>query len=118
MNFLKTLLFVIPFWGFSIILVAQRYLPLNNETLIQYSSLLYSDTSQLHTSIKPYLINELKGINVYDSLFYKSSDKNAIEYLLLYDLGIRKDRTKLAAKLDGLTGHEIVDKIKWRKIQK
>lgn len=44
--------------------------------------------------------------------------KNAIQYLLLYDLGIRSDRTKLAAKLDGMTGHEIVDKIKWRNIQK
>ena len=44
--------------------------------------------------------------------------KNSIEYLLVYDLALKQDRTKLAAKLDGMTGWQIIDKIKWRKIQK
>jgi hypothetical protein len=48
---------------------------------------------------------------------YKTLE-NAIEYLLVYDFAVKQDRTKLAAKLDGMTGWQIIDKIKWRKIQK
>jgi hypothetical protein len=48
---------------------------------------------------------------------YKTLE-NAIEFLLLYDLGVKHDKTKLVAKLDGMTGREIIGKIKWRQIQK
>ena len=48
---------------------------------------------------------------------YKTLE-NAFEYLLVYDFALKQDRTKLAAKLDGMTGWQIIDKIKWRKIQK
>jgi hypothetical protein len=40
---------------------------------------------------------------------------NAIEYLLFYDLGAKHDRTLLAARLDGLTGHEVIDRVSWQK---
>jgi hypothetical protein len=40
---------------------------------------------------------------------------NAIEYLLVYDLEVRRNKEKLAAKLDGLTGYEVVAKVGWRK---
>jgi hypothetical protein len=40
---------------------------------------------------------------------------NAIEYLLVYDLEVRRNKEKLVAKLDGLTGYEIIAKVGWRK---
>ncbi len=39
---------------------------------------------------------------------------DAIEYLMIYDIGARNDREKLAARLDGLTGYEILAKVNWR----
>lgn len=41
--------------------------------------------------------------------------ENAIDYLLVYDLEVRGDKEKLVAKLDSLTGYEVVAKVKWRK---
>lgn len=43
---------------------------------------------------------------------------NAIDYLLVYDLAAKRNRAKLAANLDGLTGEEIVAKVEWRKGKK
>ena len=40
---------------------------------------------------------------------------NALDYLLVYDLAAKRDRAKLAANLNGLTGEQIVDKVQWRK---
>lgn len=40
---------------------------------------------------------------------------DAIDYLLLYDLSAKRDKEKLIANLDGLTGYEILQKINWRK---
>jgi predicted lipid-binding transport protein (Tim44 family) len=40
---------------------------------------------------------------------------NAIDYLLVYDLAAKRDRTKLAANLDGLTAEQIIEKVQWRK---
>jgi hypothetical protein len=37
----------------------------------------------------------------------------AIDYLLIYDIGARHDRAKLAQRLDGLTGEEIVNRVAW-----
>ncbi len=45
---------------------------------------------------------------------YKTLE-GAVEYLLFYDLGAQQNREKLAARLDGKTGHEIINKVKWRK---
>ena len=39
----------------------------------------------------------------------------ALDYLLLYDLGAKRDRAKLAQRLDGLTGEQIVDQVDWGK---
>ena len=41
---------------------------------------------------------------------YKTLER-AIDYLLLYDIGARGDRVKLASRLDGMTGQEILDKV-------
>lgn len=41
--------------------------------------------------------------------------KAAFEYLLFYDLGAQRNREKLAARLDGTTGHEIIKRVRWRK---
>jgi predicted lipid-binding transport protein (Tim44 family) len=38
---------------------------------------------------------------------------NAIDYLLVYDLAAKRNREKLAANLDGLTGEEITNKVSW-----
>ena len=40
---------------------------------------------------------------------------NAIDYLLVYDLEVKRNKEKLVAKLDGLTGNEVVAKVGWRK---
>jgi len=47
---------------------------------------------------------------------YKTLE-GAIDYLLFYDLVAQRDREKLVARLDGMTGHEIIKKVKWRKPQ-
>jgi len=44
---------------------------------------------------------------------YKSL-KSALDYLLIYDIGAHLNREKLAARLDGSTGHEIVKRVVWR----
>ena len=41
--------------------------------------------------------------------------ENAIQYLLVYDLTANRDMAKLAKNLDGLTGDEIIGRVKWRK---
>ena len=41
--------------------------------------------------------------------------KRAIEYLLIYDLGAKHSREKLAARLDGITGQEILARVNWGK---
>lgn len=40
---------------------------------------------------------------------------NAIDYLLVYDLASKNDKATLAARLDGMTGKQVVDQVKWRK---
>ena len=40
--------------------------------------------------------------------------QNAIDYLLTYDLSARKDMNRLIKNLDGLTGYEVVGKVRWR----
>ena len=40
---------------------------------------------------------------------------NAIDYLMVYDLSAKRDRAKLAANLDGLTGRQVIDKVGWQK---
>ena len=39
----------------------------------------------------------------------------AIDYLMVYDIGARRDKAKLAKRLDGLTGEQIVDRVNWDK---
>ncbi len=40
---------------------------------------------------------------------------SAIAYLLTYDLSAGRDMNKLIKNLDGLTGYEVLDRIRWRK---
>ena len=41
--------------------------------------------------------------------------RKAINYLLVYDLGAKRDMAKLAHRLNGLNGYEVVAKVGWRK---
>jgi hypothetical protein len=41
--------------------------------------------------------------------------ENAIQYHLMYDLKSYRDMEKLIKRLDGRTGYEIVELVKWRK---
>lgn len=41
--------------------------------------------------------------------------RNAIDYLIVYDLEIKRDRAKLAAKLDGLTPYQVLERVGWRR---
>jgi hypothetical protein len=43
--------------------------------------------------------------------------ENAIDYLLVYDLEVKRNKEKLVAKLNGLTGNEVVSKVHWRRPQ-
>jgi len=45
---------------------------------------------------------------------YKTLE-NAIDYLLVYDIGARGDKEKVVAKLNGLNGYQVIDKVGWRK---
>jgi len=40
---------------------------------------------------------------------------NAIDYLQFYDLSANRDRAKVVANLNGMTGYEVLEKVKWRK---
>jgi len=41
--------------------------------------------------------------------------ENAIEYLLVYDLEVKRSKEKLVTKLNGLTGNEVIERVGWRK---
>ena len=41
--------------------------------------------------------------------------QSAIKYLLTYDLSARGDMNKLITNLDGLTGYQVLSRVKWRK---
>ena len=41
--------------------------------------------------------------------------ENALDYLLLYEIGAQGDRAKLASRLDGMTGQEILKKVSLRR---
>ena len=41
--------------------------------------------------------------------------ENAIEYLLVYDLAANRDRATLAARLDGLTPYQVVERVGWKR---
>ena len=41
--------------------------------------------------------------------------ENAIKYLLVYDLQAKNDINNLITILDGMTGYEILARVKWRK---
>ena len=41
--------------------------------------------------------------------------ENAIDYLLVYDLQAKNDLNNLISRLDGMTGYEILARVKWRK---
>ena len=45
---------------------------------------------------------------------YRSLE-GAFDYLLFYDLGAQHNREKLAARLDGKTGHDIIARVRWGK---
>ena len=40
---------------------------------------------------------------------------NAIDYLLIYDVGANRNRTMLASRLDGLTPVEVMQRVKYRR---
>lgn len=42
-----------------------------------------------------------------------NSVKAAFEFLLIYDIGAKNDRELLAKRLDGKTGREMLERIKW-----
>lgn len=42
-----------------------------------------------------------------------TSLEGAIKYLMVYDLSAQRNKTKLAANLNGLTGEEIVNQVGW-----
>ncbi|MGK2926133.1 MAG: hypothetical protein ACSLE2_10975 [Lysobacterales bacterium] len=57
----------------------------------------------------------LARVEAHTSAANYTSLKNAIEYLLVYDLAIKRDRAKLAAKLDGQTPYQVMQRVGWRK---
>jgi hypothetical protein len=43
-----------------------------------------------------------------------SALEGAIEYLLVYEIGLNGNREKLAAQLDGHTGNQVIEMVGWR----
>jgi len=41
--------------------------------------------------------------------------RKAINYLLVYDLGAKRDMAKLASRLNGMNGYEVIARVGWRK---
>ncbi len=71
-------------------------IPLDGSSLAAFDASLAR--VKLHTPAESYLTLE-----------------NAIDYLLVYDLGAKKNRETLAARLNGLTGYQVIAKVGWRK---
>lgn len=44
-----------------------------------------------------------------------NSLESAIKYLLTYDLAARGDKEKLVGQLDGMTGYEVISRVRWQK---
>ena len=57
----------------------------------------------------------LARVKAYSSPSNYTTLVNAIDYLMVYDLAAKRDRAKLAANLDGLTGRHVIDQVSWRK---
>jgi len=57
----------------------------------------------------------LARVKAYTSPSSYTTLVNAIDYLLVYDLSANRDRARLAANLDGLTGKEIISQVRWQK---
>ena len=57
----------------------------------------------------------LARVKAYSSEANYITLENSIKYLLMYDLKSYRDMNKLIARLDGLTGYEIIAKVGWRK---
>jgi hypothetical protein len=56
----------------------------------------------------------LARVKVYASPANYTTLVNAIDYLMVYDLAAKRDKAKLVSHLDGLTGHQVVDRVAWR----
>ena len=50
----------------------------------------------------------MEEVKATGSEFDYRSLESAIDFLLVYDLGAQRSREKLASRLDGMTGHEII----------
>jgi len=59
--------------------------------------------------------NSLARVKAHTSPENYTSLVNAIDYLLVYDLGARRDRATLVSRLDGLTPNEVIAKVNWMK---
>jgi len=57
----------------------------------------------------------MEEVKTTGSEFDYRSLESAIDFLLVYDLGEKRSREKLAARLDGMTGHEIIERVKKHK---
>jgi hypothetical protein len=66
------------------------------------------------SSLKAFDIS-MEEVKATGSEFDYRSLEGAIDFLLVYDLGAKRSREKLAARLDGMTGHEIIERVKKHK---
>jgi len=57
----------------------------------------------------------MEEVKTTGSEFDYRSLESAIDFLLVYDLGAKRSREKLAARLNGMTGHEIIERVKTHK---
>jgi len=57
----------------------------------------------------------MEEVKTTGSEFDYRSLESAIDFLLVYDLGAQRNREKLASRLNGMTGHEIIERVKKHK---
>ncbi|RLD62425.1 MAG: hypothetical protein DRJ01_06195 [Bacteroidetes bacterium] len=60
----------------------QNYTLLNNESSFKYENFIYNQTTNFHTSIKPYLISEINKYDSINSNFIIRKDNHSTNFLL------------------------------------
>jgi hypothetical protein len=66
-------------YGYSF---SQEFTYLNTENIYKYEQLVYADSSEFHTSVKPYMINEIKNSKLLDSLYYMNNKNKFFDHFL------------------------------------
>jgi hypothetical protein len=86
MNLSKKLFFFFLYICSCVPIFSQEYLPLNQDYLNRFNTIIYSKTKNLHTSIKPFLANEVSPSIINDTSIqnpYKNTERKVFNKSLI-----------------------------------